>query len=83
MNGKIECLSKIGWWKNASPSPSIGHQTMEPSISHQVFLSHPSFYFSLKGWIRIIGGFFFSDIIFDLSLENSCSYKRPWEEKKN
>ncbi len=23
-------------WKGASPSPSIGHQAMEPSIGHQV-----------------------------------------------
>jgi hypothetical protein len=46
--------------------------------------SPPSFPFSLKRRIRIIGvSLFCLDIIFYFNLENTCSYNLPWEENND
>jgi hypothetical protein len=84
--------------KNVSPSPSKGHQTLEPSIGHQTLepsIGHQTLepfkghqidilfhLFLFKERIWIIWGFF-SNIIFDLILENTYSYNFPWEKKND
>jgi hypothetical protein len=45
--------------------------------------SPSSFSFSLKGKFGSFGALSFSDIIFDLNLENTCSFNRPWEKKND
>jgi hypothetical protein len=59
--------------------PFKGHQALEPSIGHQVriFLHLSPFLFLEKPNLD------HSNIIFDLNLENICSYNFPWEEKND
>jgi hypothetical protein len=61
------------------PSPSIGHQALEPSKGHQVgiFLHLIPSTSLWKGKFKSLGALFFTNIIFDLSLENICSYNLP------
>jgi hypothetical protein len=58
INGKNEGLSKICWgesgkrWKGVSPSPSIGHQIMEPFQGHQAM--EPSIGHRVKIFLHLL-----------------------------
>jgi hypothetical protein len=64
--------------------PSKSHQALEPSIGHRVriFLHLFPFPFLEKANLDHLG-VTFPNIIFDLNIENICSYNFPWEENND
>jgi hypothetical protein len=64
--------------------PFKGHQVMKPSIGHRVRIFFHLFLSPClsKGEFGSLLALSFLDIIFNLSLENICSYNLPWEKEK-
>jgi len=66
--------------KEASPSPSIGHQAWNIPLATNLWiylhLPSPSF----EKATRIIGALSWKNIIFDSNLERTCSHNLLWEE---